>query len=372
VTTAGAATALVGRDREVDALRQAIDAAATGRGQVVMIDGEPGIGKTRLVQSAMDHARRAGFEVCAGGCDDLAAARPFSALIAALGIVADATDPDRAAIAALVDTHGAATDIMSFANAPNPGMQYRVVEALGALVERLAVRRPLLLAIDDLQWADASTLVALRSIGRRVQTLPVVILGSCRAGHEVAELHRVTDDLLRAGGTRLPLGPLDDDAVASLITDVLDGSPTEALLVRARGASGNPLFVIEYVSSIHSSTAVDADHSDAPVEFRLTVLRRLATLSDATNAALRLAAILGSTFSPADLAVVSGTPVVDLTPALHQAVVGAMLEARGTLLAFRHALVRDAIYEHTGCARLWSRAWSRFRPTNGWPTRIRR
>lgn len=338
-------TSLVGRDREVDALRDAIAAAAIGHGQVILIEGEPGIGKTRLVHTACDMARAAGFEVAAGGCDDLAPARPFGAFIDALGVAPDAPDPERAALAALVDTR-AAPEVTAPASPANPGLQYRVSETFGALVEGLAERGPLLLSLDDLQWADVSTLVTLRSIGRRVEMLPVVVLGSFRAGHEAAELHRVTDDLLRAGGARLLLGPLDDPSVASLTAEVLAAAPSEELLARVQGASGNPLFVIEYVRSVLAAAGQAADESDAALEFRLTVLRRLATLPESTSDALRLASVLGSAFSPADLAIVSGTPIIELAPALHRAVVVAMLEERGDQLAFRHMLIRDAIYGH--------------------------
>lgn len=332
-------TALVGRDGEVDALRATIAAAAAGHGHVVLLEGEPGIGKSRLVATACQHARAAGFEVFIGGCDDLAAPRPFAALLGALGVTLSAPDPECAAIAALADSHDARD-----AGSTGPGLEYRVVEALGTRVERLAERGPLIVALDDLQWADPSTLVALRSIARRVQTLPVVLLGAFRAGHRAAELHRVTDDLLRAGATRLALGPLDGPSVASLVSDVLDSRPSDALLSRVRGASGNPLFVIEYARS----TAVDdggTGESNSAAEFRLIVLRRLATLSDATGDAIRLAAVLGSTFSAADLVVATGRSIVELTSSLQQALESSILEERGEHVAFRHALVRDAIYE---------------------------
>lgn len=335
-------TALVGRDREVGILREAVTLAAAGQGQVLLVEGEPGIGKTRLVETACEQARAAGFGVAMGGCDDLAPARPFAALIDALGTVSSASDPERAAIAALIDSSAAPEN--TSLGGPNPGMHYRVVESLGALVERVAERAPLFLALDDVQWADVSTLTAARFIAKRAQTLPVLLLISARTGHDSAELHRVTDDLLRASAIRLALKPLDEKSVTALITEVMDSSPSDALLHRAEGANGNPLFLIEYVRSIQSAS-VDGGGSSAPLDFRLTVLRRLATLPGATSEALRLAAVLGSTFSPADLAIVSGRSVVELAPVLQQAVVSAMVEERGPQLAFRHMLVRDAIYE---------------------------
>ena len=148
---ASAAVPLVGRQREIDLLGAAVDAAASGRGQVVLVEGEAGIGKTRLVGHVADHARGAGLDVFVGACDDLAHGRPFAALLDALGVRTGSPDPDHADVAALVDT----TDPTSLpAGTTNPGLQFRVVEALGALVERLAARGPFLLAVDDLQWAD--------------------------------------------------------------------------------------------------------------------------------------------------------------------------------------------------------------------------
>ena len=340
-------TALVGRDREVRLLEEAIAASATGHGQVVLLEGEPGIGKTRLAGTAIDHARAAGFAVATSSCDDLTHPRPFGPILSALGIAAGAPDEERAAIASLAEGGAAARRGAADAS-PAPGLQYRVTEALGALIERLATGAPLLVALDDLQWADASTLVAFRSVALRVATLPVLVLGCFRSGHQSAELHRVTDDLLRASATRLEVRPLDAVAVTQLVEDVLDAPPTDALLARAQGANGNPLYLIEYVRSLGAGSPPGrGDAAEVtPTEFRATVLRRLSTLSDGVSDALRLAAVLGSTFEPVDLALVSGRSVVELAPIIHEGVVAALLEERGDRIGFRHALVRDAIYEH--------------------------
>jgi DNA-binding CsgD family transcriptional regulator len=332
---------MVGRVHEIGVLADAIAAARQGHGRVVVIEGEPGIGKTRLLDEVVARSRDDGFTVCRAACDDLTLARPFAALIAALGIDGDESDPDRAALSALVHESDAAAAALE--SRVSPGLEHRLIAAIGALVERLATRAPLLLAVDDLQWADVSTLAALRSIGRRAATLPMALVVSCRSGDGEPALNRATDDLLRAGGTLLAVGSLDDASVAALVTDVLDAEPSDVVLERVRGASGNPLFVIEYVRSIDRS---EEPSDSTPVAFRSTVLRRLAALPETTQDALRVASLLGASFAPADLATACGTSVVELTRTLQPAIAGAILEDRPPVVSFRHALIRDAVYEH--------------------------
>jgi DNA-binding CsgD family transcriptional regulator len=321
-----------------------IEAAIAGRGQVAIVEGEAGIGKTRLLNAVLDHARGVGLDVFEAGCDDLQRIRPFGAITQALGISTDSADADRAAIADLLEHVDA--DGSTRSSAPTPGIQFRVVEALGAVVERLATDGPLVLALEDIHWADASTLIAMRSIAQRTQYLPVMILCTGRPGHDVAALHRVVDDLLRAGGTRVALGPLDADAVASLVAEILGTDPSPEILERMKGATGNPLFITEYVRALEEVGGAEAGDASVPLEFRLTVLRRLGDLSEDANDVLRLASVLGSTFSVSDLAIVLGRPAVELTSPLQQAVARGIIGEHDERLAFRHDLVRDAIYEH--------------------------
>ncbi len=339
MTNRGAATTLIGRATEIDTLRGVFRAAGAGAGQVVIVEGEAGIGKTRLVQEALRDAREQGFQVLAGACDDLERTRPFAAMTQALAISTGSPDADRGAIAELLSREDSGPSAHSAS--PTPGVQFRVVEELGAVVERIAAGGPLVLVLEDLHWADTSTLIALRSIARRVEQLPVVLLGTCRPGHGAGDLHRVIDDLLRAGATCLPLGPLDEEAIEALVAELLGGDdPSAALLQRLKGATGNPLFVTEYVHSVSDEGA------GVPLEFRLSVLRRLGHLSEATNSIVRLASVLGSTFSPSDLSIVLDKPSVELTSSLQEALDAGVIGERGDRLAFRHDLVRDAVYEH--------------------------
>jgi len=330
-------TVLVGRDREVGALRAACASAAAGHGRVVLIEGEPGIGKSRLVSTVCAEAEAGGFTVFAAVCDDLVT-RPFDPLLAAFGVDGSPRDPARARIASLMTGDGRGPDT-------SPGAHYQLLDAFTSLVERIAARQQLLLAIDDLQWADESSLVTLRSIVRRADTLPVVAILSARRGHRNRALHRVADDLLRGGAVHIDVGPLDDASVARLAGDVLGSSPSDGLLARLQGAGGNPLFVIEYARSVGPAEVADVVAPTTATEFRHTVIRRLAALTPETNDVLRLAAFLGSTFSAADLAIASKQSMTSLVSRIQEAVAAGIIDAHGEDLAFRHALVRDAVYE---------------------------
>ncbi len=343
MAAAGGVVSFVGRETEVGALVAAIDTARRGQGQVVLIEGEPGIGKSRLIDAAIDHAIAAGFTARLGACSDLGARRPFAALADALAARDDATDAHSRTIAALLDRYIPA-DGESAAVPASPGLQYRLTEAFGALVEKAAARGPVLLALDDLQWADPSTLSALRSIARRLKPLPVALIGAFRSGHTVGDLHRVADDLLRDGAHHVVVGPLDERSVESLAAAVLTGTPDPATLIRARGAGGNPLFVIEFVRSVAGSG--DSEGPATPLQFRLTVQRRIGSLPERTRNLLQLAALLGTTFSPRDLGTLAAASALDVASALQPAFENTILEERDVEVAFRHGLVREAVYEH--------------------------
>ena len=342
------ATTLLGRSAELETVIRSLEGARAGSGRTILVEGEAGIGKTRLVGDAISSPAAHGFQVYEATCDALARSRPFGTLAQALGVMDDAEDPDRASIAALLKD-----DDQDASAGSTPAVQFRVVEALGGVVERLASTTPVILLLDDLHWADASTLVALRSIARRIDRLPVVVVGTSRPGHDVAELHRVTEEILRAGGTRLVLGPLDAGSVAELVAEIIDAAPSATLLDRVQGAAGNPLFIMEYARALQDEGLIEVRDGIAhirgsalPVEFRLTVLRRIGQLPEPAIHALRMASVLGSIFSPSDLAIVMARPATDLAQALQAAVDAGVVAEREEQLAFVHDLVRDAVYEN--------------------------
>ena len=234
----------------------------------------------------------------------------------------------------------------------DPGLRFRVVDALADLVEELALPGPLVIGLDDLQWADASSLLTLSALSRRVEYLPVGLIACFRPVPRSPELDRLADSLAAAGGRYLSLGGLTEQAVTELVADAVSAAPGRGLLAGISGAAGNPLFVTEMLEALAQEGMIETSGGRAevaqvilPPTLRLTILRRLSFLSDDTLQALRAASILGTGFT-------AHRPVGDDGPAGPGAIPGAgggitgrVLEDDGDRLRFRHDLIRDALYE---------------------------
>jgi DNA-binding CsgD family transcriptional regulator/tetratricopeptide (TPR) repeat protein len=318
-----AAHAFVGRAAELALADELLRDVAAGRGRVLLVEGEAGIGKSRLLAELIDLASQRGMHVAAAECGESERARPFSAIGRAL----------RLPVAEGVEA----------ADSAAPAEQFRVLDAVMENLEAQAAAESVAVVLDDLHWADPGTLLSFASIARRVAPLPVLLVGAHRAAHGRADLHRVTDDAVRGGAGHISLGPLDDSAVATLAGTLLGHEPEPRLLDVLAGANGNPLVVTEFVRATYPSD--DADRA-VPLEFRSAVLRRIGQLPQESQDLLRLASVLGSQFAPGDLAAIVGSSLIALEPALHHAVEAGLLDERGDTLVFRHDLVRAALYEH--------------------------
>ena len=338
---------LWGRASEIEALDRRLDLAAMGVRQVAFLEGEAGIGKSRLLAEARASAEDRGFRVFQGRCEELERHRPFGALADALGCERRSPDPPRALIGRLITGDvGEATDV-----AGGPALQFRAVEGFVELLEGVASGGPVMLALEDLHWADPSTLLTVRALARCLARAPVLLMATFRPSPHRRELERLVQTCADEGALRLRLGPLEEDAVTALIAEAAGATPGPRLRRQLGGAGGNPLFVLELVKALDEQGAlervdgrVEVGEVGLPPSLRLTILRRLSVLPEATHELLRLASILGSTLSLTDLSAVSHRSAVDLLPALGEALRAGLLGEAEAQLAFRHDLVREAIY----------------------------
>ena len=340
-----------GRAAEIAVLGDAVDRVASGRPAVVLIEGEAGIGKTRLLAGVLEDARGRGMQVAAGRAEELERTRPFGLVAAAFGCVRSSPDPRRSAIAALLATHGGGErDPITVTS--DPGLRFRAVDALADLAEELALAGPLLIGLDDLQWADPSSLLTLAALSRRLAYLPVALIGCLRPAPRIPELDRLAGLLLDAGGRILTVRGLTEQAVAELVANVVAAVPGPGLLAGISGAARNPLFVTELLGALAQEGAIktaggraEAAEVILPPTLRLTILRRLSFLPGDTLQALRAASILGSSFTVTELSVTMARPALELSVVLADGIAGRVLEEYGAVIRFRHDLIRDAIYE---------------------------
>lgn len=329
---------MVGRGEELAAARQAVRSAAGGAGRAVIVEGEAGGGKTRLLAELVAIAAADGFQAAVGAADELELDRPFGAVVEALGLDARAPDPDRAEIG------------RTLAGAVSAGeggdLGYLIVEQIVALVERLCAAGPLLLALEDVHWADAMTLRVVRALGREAAQLPLAVVVTLRPYPRRPAVERVVTELVAGGGAQLVLGPLGAAEVADLAAEVAGvevGGPLAAYLARA---GGNPLFVMELVGALRDEGVLaGAELPTLPPTVDAAIARRIGFLPETTYEILKVASVLGAHFAVAELAAVMGARPVELLGALDAALGAGLLgDDGGGALQFRHDLIRDGVY----------------------------
>ena len=325
----------VERDRLIDMLERLEPGASGG---VIVVEGEPGIGKTRLIAEVLAAARARDLVVWTAACSDLSADLPLGPMIQALGLEAPINgDVQRAAARAVLLGEGSGSD---------DGAGDRSIRALHAiveLVENACERGGAVLALDDLQWSDRATLVALERVTRRCAYQPLVVLLAARPYPVSPELSSLMASVHAAGAVHLPLGPLDDSAVRELVEATIGAAPDEGLMAAVGRAGGNPLFVSEVLASASTGDG-DALPAGGERSLRRAILRRIGFLPPGVLEVLRSAALLGAEFDVRGLAVVAERPPAELAAPLELAVEAGLLSESGGRLAFRHDLVREAIY----------------------------
>src|SRR5689334_6578621 len=340
VTPAGG---LVGRDSEMALLTGLIRDVARKRGSSVLIEGEPGIGKSALVRAAMTEAAEAGCQVIWGAGDELGQALPLLPFLDGLRVREPSANPRRSTIVRLLRGEATAdrgTDV--------PAM---LAEQLLALITEQCAVQPTIVVIDDLQWADQASITLWGRLARSARQVPLLLIGMMRPvpqRDELLALRRMLDD-----GARLQLTALSGAAVTDLVAALAGGEPDLGLLRLADGAAGNPLYVTELVAALARSSsltvtesgAVELAGGSAPGSLSAAIADRLGFVAGPVREVLRAAALLGVDFAVPDLAIVLGRSVTDLIPAVDEACAAGVLAESGNSLGFRHPLLREALYD---------------------------
>jgi hypothetical protein len=336
---AAASPPLVGRQRILDQFRIWTDELTAGCGRAVMIEGEAGIGKSSLVRAVARAAEVDGMQVLWGICDELTAEFPLQPLL-------DALAPAGARRDAIVELlHGPAV------GGPRADPVPTAVTRLVTLVQdQCADGRRSILVLDDLQWADRYTVAALSRLAVASRTTPLLLVGMVRPVPRRPHLNQLRRKIGPDGLLRLP--SLTEAEVAELVETVIDGLPGPRLLGLAAAAAGNPFFICELVDALSRSGGlvnedgtVEAVVTEAPRSLCAALRDRISSLPDSLRDVLRIAALLGLEFSAAELSLATGRPVRDLVGPLDEAIASGVLRDGRPNFAFRHPLLRTALYD---------------------------
>jgi len=313
-----------------------------------VVRGEPGIGKTALLTAGLDRVEAAGCQLFIARADETSPVFPLRVLLDALRVGPDAADPDRAEIAERLWGRRGSGPI----TAGDPVAA--AAEMLLILLDRLCTASPVVLAVDDLQWADEMSLAVWGRLGRSVAQLPLLLVAAARPVPRREHVDRLRRSLAGSDPVELPLRPLDQGQVATLVRRLVSVPPGRDLRRLVGQAGGNPLYVRELVDALTLEHRIEirddmAELVDAamvpPSSLAAAIGTRLTFLSETTARVLRTAALLGVEFRVEYLSILTGQAATALSEVVEEALAAGVLTESGTALAFRHGLIHRALYE---------------------------
>jgi tetratricopeptide (TPR) repeat protein len=368
----------VGREAELRQLQSAFDAATSGQGSLIMVVGEPGIGKTALCEQLATYAALRGGRVLVGHCyEEGSLSLPYLAFVEALRAYAQTCDvnqlrkelgPGASDVARIVSEIRERLRIQPRPKGAPEEERYRLLQAVSDFLGSAAAAQPMLIVLEDLHSADGGTLEMLEHVARNLGDKRLLLVGTYR-DIEVDRTHPLSAALAEL--RRLPhfgrvlLRGLNADEVRRMLSSIA-GQDVPWGLAEAvhRQTEGNPLFVQEVVRYLAEEGIIERQEgrwrarSDTPVEMRIpdglrdVIGKRLSGLSESCNKVLSVAAVIGRDFQMEVLQKVAGMSDDELFGALEEARKAAVIEERtgaGAKVNYRfaHAFFRQTLYEET-------------------------
>jgi DNA-binding CsgD family transcriptional regulator len=322
-----------GRAGELKVIGALVTAVVQGRGGVLVIEGPPGIGKSRLLTELMALADKGGVRTLFGEAFEYQQTVPFFSLFMAT-LRADPPVGDADALRRL----GGSEDL-----------RYWVVDDLADAIRAAAAQTPLAIVLEDIHWADNSTLLALRSLATAQPGVAVLWVLTARTGAGGLGVQETLSVLQRAGAAVVRVAAMSAGAVADMVSDVVRANADESLLNLAAKAHGNPFLVRELVGglgeegrlNVSGGRAVATGHA-LPRRLGVGMQQRLDLLSEDASDVVRVAAVLPDRFSAGLLAAMLDRQPSSLMAAVEEAVRADLLVEEGEQLRFRHDLLREA------------------------------
>lgn len=367
------AEGLVGREPEMAELQSLLDGSLSGSGSLVLIGGEPGVGKSRLTDALGTEARERGFRVLIGRCWEAGGAPAYWPWVQALRsyvrdgdprVLRSALGPGSGELAAIVpELRELFPEIAASPGPVSEGSRFRLFDSVAAFLRSAAVGEPLALFLDDLHAADVPSLLLLRFMAGELGDARILIVGCYRdtevvPGHALAEaLPELTRE---AAVRRISLGGLTRADTARLVELTMSRAPPDGLAARVHAQTeGNPLFVVELARLLAAEDRVgqgEAKEERLPIPegVREAIGRRLERQSDRCRQVLTLASVLGREFGLDALGRVSGLTEDDLFESLDEAASARLVDdvpGARERLRFSHVLMRDTVYERLPATR---------------------
>lgn len=320
---------------------QLLGALESGQGGRLFVEGEPGAGKTALLSLLVADARRRHCLVLRGAADELGQRFPLAGIVDCLETSDPVIAAHRSAITELLTAPGTA--------------------AVDSLVERvtgLCATAPVVLVLDNFQWADEASLCVWQRLGEAASHLPILLVAALRTGGPAhAHLAALRQDPADQGAVIMNLPPLTEQETALFAQRSLGAIAGPRLLRHLAAARGNPFYVRELLDALTRAGSITVTEGHAELGARLgdespparladSAVNRLVSLPRAVVDILRIATLLGARFTTDDLTTVTGRSREELEGAVGEALLAEVLEENGNELRFRHEVVREAFRAH--------------------------